>query len=265
MTSPFASFSPFGHPRFSAGGGDPLAAYSFMLRLQCCAGFGVAPYAPLGLWKDTSMTIPATSDGDLVAAFADVLGASGLVALQSNSSLRPTLRFTGSIPWLEYGVGDYMAIPGVDLYALGLVNISSVFSAVNVGSTNSTHRLYSWNDGNSVNVFGLWHQYFGTDYLDQGDLTSNGRISGSVSSAGAWEVVSALITGSTGTVYRNGSSVLSGAMSSAMTTLTQDYLLFAGGPGDDKGDAGSSSHLVATTDLTSDRATIDAYLASIHP
>ncbi|WAC18937.1 hypothetical protein OVA24_17025 [Luteolibacter sp. SL250] len=69
---------------------------------------------PLGLYKDTACTIPATHDGDAIAAWRDELSGSGLVAVQSITSRQPALRFTGGIPWLDFdGIDDLLHIPGI--------------------------------------------------------------------------------------------------------------------------------------------------------
>lgn len=52
---------------------------------------------------------PATLDGDPVAAWADVLGTSGMVFVQSNSMLQPKLRIIGGIAVVVFdGVDDVM-------------------------------------------------------------------------------------------------------------------------------------------------------------
>lgn len=99
-------------PARSGGWVDPLAGIAFALRLQTHRGDGV----PLGLYQDLDELVPATEDGDPVAVWRDELSGSGLAATQSVSTKRPTLRFTGGIPWLEFdGVDDFLAgdLPGI--------------------------------------------------------------------------------------------------------------------------------------------------------
>lgn len=81
---------------------DPLAALTFALRLQTHSGFGATPNAPFGLYTDTACTTPATVAGDLVAAWRDELGTSGIVLTQATSLKRPTLQFVSSKPVLRF-------------------------------------------------------------------------------------------------------------------------------------------------------------------
>jgi hypothetical protein len=88
---------------------DPLAGITFALRLQTHRGDGV----PYGLYQDTACTIRATADGHSVAAWRDEISGSGLVAIQGTSTKRPTLRFSGGIPWLDFdGVDDALYVVG---------------------------------------------------------------------------------------------------------------------------------------------------------
>lgn len=89
--------------RSSGGWTDPLAGIPFALRLQTHRGDNV----PLGLYQDTTCTIPATADGHSVAAWRDELSGSGLIATQSNAMKQPTLRFVDGVPVLRFdGVDD---------------------------------------------------------------------------------------------------------------------------------------------------------------
>lgn len=70
--------------------------------------------APLGLYLDTACTLPATADGDAIAAWRDESSGSGLVAVQSVSTKRPTLRFVSGVPVLAFdGVDDFLTITDV--------------------------------------------------------------------------------------------------------------------------------------------------------
>ncbi len=85
---------------------DPLAGLPFALRLQPNSSFS----APLGLYQDTACTIPATADGDTVAAWRDELSNSGITALQSTFAARPMLVFDGGIPTVFFdGVDDVLS------------------------------------------------------------------------------------------------------------------------------------------------------------
>jgi hypothetical protein len=89
---------------------DPLAGFSFSLRLQTHRGDGV----PVGLYKDAECAIPATADGDAIAAWRDELSDSGLVAVQSVSTKRPILKFVSGIPVLRFdGIDDFLLIATV--------------------------------------------------------------------------------------------------------------------------------------------------------
>lgn len=89
------------------GVADPLAGIVFALRLQTHKGDNV----PLGLWQDTAGTIPAVLDGDPVARWDDVLGTSGLSALQANTMQQPLLRFVNGTPVVRFdGVDDQMVV-----------------------------------------------------------------------------------------------------------------------------------------------------------
>ena len=84
---------------------DPLAGIPFSLRLQTHGG----EVLPLGLYKDTACTIPATNEGDLIAAWRDEISGSGLVAVQDVSTKRPSLRFVAGRPVVRFdGVDDVL-------------------------------------------------------------------------------------------------------------------------------------------------------------
>lgn len=125
---------------------DPLADIDFALRLQTHRGDGV----PLGLYQDTAFTIPATTAGQSIAAWRDELSGSALIATQSVSTKRPTLRFTNGIPWLEFdGIDDWL-----DVGVMG------------------GQVLYS--TGIKSSVVGAWSNYFGT--IDKStDIDGNNR------------------------------------------------------------------------------------------
>ena len=85
---------------------------------QDAGGGGPAPFitviehkrlAPLGLYKDTTCTIPATNEGDLIAGWRDEISGSGLVAVQDVSTKRPSLRFVAGRPVVRFdGVDDVL-------------------------------------------------------------------------------------------------------------------------------------------------------------
>jgi hypothetical protein len=120
---------------------DPLMGTAFSLRLQTHRGDGI----PLGLYQDTACTIPATTDGDFIAAWRDELSGSGLFAVQSISTKQPKLRFSGGVPWLEFdGIDDWMSIgewSGQTTYTSLIKSNSSEF--------NSYWSIVDANDGES--------------------------------------------------------------------------------------------------------------------
>jgi hypothetical protein len=91
-------------------GGDPLAAISFLLRLQTHNGDNV----PLGLYQDVSCTIPATVDGDPIAAWRDETpGGGGLLLVQGAIELQGILVFVNGTPTIyPDGIDDMMARSG---------------------------------------------------------------------------------------------------------------------------------------------------------
>jgi hypothetical protein len=121
----------------SAGWVDPLAGLPFTLRLQTHRGDGI----PLGLYQDTACTIPATADGHSVAAWRDELSDSGLVAVQSVSTKRPTLKFVSGKPVVRFdGIDDFLLIATVPTIS-GIVGFAS--SAMFGSSTQANGRLLS--------------------------------------------------------------------------------------------------------------------------
>jgi hypothetical protein len=73
----------------------------------------------VGMYKDTAMTIPATADGDLVAAWRDEVSGNGLYALQSNSAQRPTLKIVSGKPLLRFSAAAnaYLEFPSIGPFA----------------------------------------------------------------------------------------------------------------------------------------------------
>jgi hypothetical protein len=96
---------------------DPLAGISFALRLQTHNGNNV----PLGLYQDTACAVPATMDGDPIAAWKGTLMGSPVTFTQADSQQQPLLFFQAGVPVV---LGD-----GVDDILIGpLVTASLVFS-----------------------------------------------------------------------------------------------------------------------------------------
>ena len=86
---------------------DPLAGIQVNLRFQTHRGDRI----PVGLYQDVACTVPATTDGDPIAAWRDEFTGSGLVAIQNISSHRPKLRFEEGVPQVEFdGVDDVLIL-----------------------------------------------------------------------------------------------------------------------------------------------------------
>lgn len=89
--------------------GSPLSGISFLINLQLQTGNGLL--IPGRVWKDTSRTLPATLDGDLVASWYDPV--SGLAVEQSTSGKRPILRFGDGVPTLEFDGARSLSIASI--------------------------------------------------------------------------------------------------------------------------------------------------------
>lgn len=88
-----------------AAGADPLEGIALSLRLQTHNGDN----SPIGLYTDTACTTPATTAGDLIAAWKDELGTSGIVFTQATSGNRPTLQFDSGVPVVRFnGTDQYL-------------------------------------------------------------------------------------------------------------------------------------------------------------
>jgi hypothetical protein len=74
---------------------------------------------PFGLYKDTAMTIPATTAGDAIAAWRDEVTGNGLYATQATAGFRPTLQFVSGRPVVRFdGTDDYLEFPTIGPLAL---------------------------------------------------------------------------------------------------------------------------------------------------
>lgn len=118
-------------------------AFTSVLRHQTHNGNGV----PLGLYKDVACTIPATLEGDLVAAWKDELGSSGIVLVQADSAKRPVLTFVSGLPYLHFdGVDDELVATSLDLtFRYFIVGMSAPNAATfkNVARFNGK-RMFSY-------------------------------------------------------------------------------------------------------------------------
>lgn len=171
---------------------DPLAGITFALRLQTHRGDGV----PLGLYQDAACTVPATEDGDPVGGWRDELSGSGLVAEQSVSTKRPTLRFAGGIPVLEFdGVDDWLDIGfwgGQQVYSAAIKsntpNWSTYYSIVDTCDFEINTRWGLFESGDNT-----WHsnQYFPVAVRYNGVEASSSLTLYPCPDPSAWNVITA--------------------------------------------------------------------------
>lgn len=93
---------------YTNGPTDPLAGVTFALRLQTHVQ---GSNTPVGLFKDTACTIPATTAGDLIKGWKDVLGTSALAVIQATDANCPTLQFSSGVPVVRFdGLAQFMAL-----------------------------------------------------------------------------------------------------------------------------------------------------------
>lgn len=166
----------------------------FALRLQTHNGDN----APLGLYQDTACTIPATQNGDPVAGWKDVLGASGLVAIQTDSQKQPILLFVGGVPTVWYDGVDDCYSPAV------AVNVTQPLTVFCVGEfpDDSPRRFF---DAGSIGRCLLGSQGGGVIIEFAGSIVSVAQ-SFPVSAA-QWTCV---FNGASSKLRKNGSQVATG-------------------------------------------------------
>lgn len=130
-----------------AGASDPLAGIPFSIRLQTHIP---GSNTPLGLYQDIACTIPATQDGDPIAAWRDELSDSGLVAIQADTQKQPMLVFEASVPTIMFdGVDDFLKTTTFTLVQPEQVFAGAIFNGPQV--TNDT--LLDGNASNSMRLY----------------------------------------------------------------------------------------------------------------
>jgi hypothetical protein len=144
---------------------DPLAGISLTIRLQTHRGDGV----PLGLYQDTACTIPAINDGHSIAAWRDELSDSGLTAVQSVSTKRPTLKFVSGKPVVRFdGVDDYLSVtlprPFPFSLALAARSANSSFGGMSGYGSGSLAIGNGFNGFAPESAFWLWGPDSGTTF-----------------------------------------------------------------------------------------------------
>lgn len=115
---------------------DPLAGINplLALRLQTHKGDDV----PFSMYQDVACTVPATEEGDPIAAWRDELSGSGLVATQSDTGKQPILHFVSGVPTVKYdGVDDLLTLssgisPTTTLTASFAAQMSNISGAQSV-------------------------------------------------------------------------------------------------------------------------------------
>jgi hypothetical protein len=151
---------------------------------------------PIGLWQDTSATIPATLAGDPVAAFTDVISGSAVAFTQSTSTQQPTLQFVQRvsdsvfIPTVAFdGVDDIISAP-----AMALVDNTIVCGFGNASSLLPYNGL----------IFGQDHSAYADAVflaLAQGSAgVAFGNDSADTVPASTWTSVSAIVTSTQATL-----------------------------------------------------------------
>lgn len=76
------------------------------------------------LYTDIAGTTPVTADGDPVGRWTDKAGGSLYVAASANGATRPTWRYNGGHPYIEFDGGDFLQrAVTIGLYAAGSATI----------------------------------------------------------------------------------------------------------------------------------------------
>lgn len=176
----------------ASGDPDPLAGISFIFRLQTHLP---GSNSPLGLFQDTACTIPATQDGDPIAAWKDVLS-TGLVISQSDVQKQPILFFDNGIPTvLPDGVDDNFPLP--DLSALLNGELTIAFQR----SGSSAFGVYNFEgDASSDNAIALPDAGIPGAYDPFGLATARPFFSATAFSASGWHTYNVSVNAS---VWRN--------------------------------------------------------------
>lgn len=225
---------------------DPLAALSFTLRLQTHRGDNV----PIGLYKDTACTDPATADGDSIAAWRDELSGSGKVATQSNSMFRPTLRFVGGKPFVRSdGVDDHLLIT-----LTAAAGNRSFAVALKPLSTTALQYLFDTESGRLV----IAHSFTGNN-VAWFDGTSHLI---APATTGAQRLVY-IFSGSTGTIYRDNASL--GSDSHTATAIGGAVAIqasYSGVGGNFNGDL-SALCIIGSALTAGERSEVEAYLSGL--
>lgn len=91
----------FASAPFDVASDDPLAGFTWSMRLQNCVPGATG--TPLGLYQDTAGTTPATQDFESIGGIRRTLGGSAVFSTQSVAEKQPYLFFDNGVPTI---VGD---------------------------------------------------------------------------------------------------------------------------------------------------------------
>ncbi len=230
---------------FTVSSADPLAGFNWAARLQTHIP---GSNTPLGLYKDVACTIPATLQGDSVAAWRDELSASAIVFIQIDASKRPILDFVTSVPTLLFdGIDDFLAsltptITQPNTQFIGIQELSTGTILITASSSGG------FTDDQEVFIgTNAWAYYAGATQSG-GSIDSN------------WNVLTAVFNGSSSSLSVNGSSV------STANPGTQQCIglrLAISPTGTAPNNMRLTSALFSNGLVTN--ATVETYLASLNP
>jgi hypothetical protein len=132
---------------------------------------------------------------------------------------QPAVRHTAAGALLEVASVNLFSTYG---YSSNAVAITATRDLKGSGTE---RRLFAYGSAGGNNSWGLWAQYSDNNmYLDYAD-ESGGRVSGAVSTLASPAIITATVNSSSGTVTRNGTSVLSGFRSGSLSAVSQTFRL----------------------------------------
>lgn len=115
--------------RRAIGPVDLLAGFNWAARLQTHIP---GSNTPMGLYQDVACTIPATQDGDPIAAWRDELSASGSVYTQSDPQKQGLFVFVGGAPTVFLdGVDDHYIGSSASWFPSKLGTVACVYINLN--------------------------------------------------------------------------------------------------------------------------------------
>lgn len=233
---------------------DPLAGIPFSIRLQTHVP---GSNTPLGLFQDVACTMPATQDGDPIAAWKDVLSNSGLIATQSDTQKQPILFFDNGVPSVLFdGVDDFLS--GISISPSTTI---SLFAAVNVAARVSDRCIVGPSDASGGPY------YFVSPNGNFPQDLFNDNVSGFSSGLttiplDTYSLTSCILSSGSLNYWLNGST--DGSFS-ASTTFTSPITQVGAIRGGSVWSGSMVSVMAGVTDLTSSRSLIESYESSLLP